>query len=438
MAEESTLPDFEPICAPISAAGGAVALVRISGRGSWGIVRQVFSPLPREIEPKRAFYGRFRHGDDGLAVFWASGSGFTGEESAELSVHGSPASVRGLLESLIAAGARSARPGEFTERAFLHGRLDLAQAEGVRAGIEAATDAQDRLAAHLRDGDVSRQLAEVEDEVVGVLAAVEASTDFSEEVGELDVPSAVRRLDRAMRLLEAMVESGRRARPAWSGLRVALIGRPNAGKSSLLNALLRADRALVTPIPGTTRDTLEERLDAAGVPVLLIDTAGLREGGDEVERLGMERTILAADSADEVLHLVDGTVGLTDEDRAIAGRLMRPTRLIRTKADLPDSRPILEEDLAVSSASGQGLEDLVRPWKDQATDLPAVLPRHGPILEAALDSIREARATLERPVPTDLAAVDLHAALRRLGEVTGRTAAPDMLDRIFRDFCIGK
>jgi tRNA modification GTPase len=378
-------------------------------------------------------------GDDGLALPFAAGSSYTGEEAVEISVHGSPASVRGLVEACLRLGARSARPGEFTLRAFMNGRLDLTQAEGVRDLVLARTDAQLRRAVLLREGAVRKLLAPARDALTGALAAVEASTDFSEEVGDIDAGAVSTMIDSALTQIGRALEGARASRVVRHGLTVVIAGEPNVGKSSLLNALVQADRAIVSAVPGTTRDTVEEEIEIDGVSVRLVDTAGLRQAGGEVERLGIERARSSMAAADGVVCVVDATRPVAAWPWAEADLVGRPSILVANKADLPEARPV-EGALSVSAKTGEGLEAVrsaFRQWVGD-TDGGLINERHVPLLEQAADAARQAMETLAQPVPADLAAVALRQALRLLGEVTGDTTPPDVIDRVFRDFCIGK
>lgn len=433
----------ETIVAPITGLGrAAVAVVRVSGPRAWEVARAVCPSLPDPVVPRQAHYGRMITGDDGLVLPFAEGGSYTGEQTAELSVHGSPASVAGVLEACRRAGARDAGPGEFTMRAFLNGRLDLTQAEAVRGLVEAQTDRQLRQAARLRDGALSAVVQRLRDQVMGGLAAVEASTDFGEEVGPVDRALWRDRVREIRRTLATLMAEAERQRLVREGIRVALVGRPNAGKSSLLNYLLRTDRALVTDIPGTTRDTIEETLEMAGVPVRLTDTAGMRQAEDAVERLGIERSRRALAEADAVWHLYDLAAGWTPEDDGIAALVgARPYLVLATKADLA-ARPAREGALRVSVVTGEGVEGLVNwvAWLagEEEADAVPLMPRHADLLRRADESLAEVERDLGLPMPDDLLAVGLGAAARVLGEVTGETTPPDVIERIFADFCIGK
>lgn len=434
------------IVAPITGPGpAAVTVVRLSGPKSFLVAAQVFNPFPENPKSHRALYGRFVTGDDGLALPFAQNHSYTGDESVELSVHGSPASVRELLEACHQAGARPAGPGEFTLRAFMNGRLDLAQAEGVRATIEAQTQTQLRFANRLREGDLTRAVLEIKDLCLTVLAMVEASVDFSEEIGDLDHAAALQTCKAADQKLDELLATESVTRLHREGAVVALVGLPNAGKSSLLNALLKQDRAIVTPVPGTTRDTLEETVELDGLLVRLIDTAGLRETPDEIERQGVERARHAASHADLVLYLFDSNQGWTPEDQTLFSEFdSRPVLEIATKSDLPQPPTLKKPNaLPVSTKNGDGLSTLIttvsRNLLDRTEEPTPLLERHYPLLRQAQESLSEAKKVFQNPnLPDDLASVALRQAIRILGEITGETAGPDLIDQIFSKFCIGK
>jgi tRNA modification GTPase len=429
----------DTIVAPITAVGGAVAVVRVSGPTAWSVGAAVFSPWPSSVESHRAVYGRYSHGDDGLALPFAQGHSYTGEESVELSVHGSLASVQALVAACLGAGARKAEPGEFTLRAFMNGRMDLTQAEGVRDSVEAKTDAQLRQANLLRDGALRDQVREIRHEVVGVLATVEASTDFSEEVGELDRGAARTCILLASAKIDGLLASEQASHLVREGASVAIVGLPNAGKSSLLNAILKSDRAIVTEVPGTTRDTIEESLSLDGLLLRLVDTAGLRDTDDPVEAIGVERSRQALSNCDFALYVYDSAVGWQAEDMALYCSVEQPALIAANKSDLVG---IAEKGVPVSCKSGNGLDQVLHALSQLvqsfAHDPGLVNARHAVSLRHAKAALSSALETLSQPVPDDLAAVDLQAAVRALGEVTGETATPDVIERVFHDFCIGK
>lgn len=430
---------LDTIVAPITAPGGAIAVVRMSGPRAWRIGREVFRRWPDVPIPRLAVYGTFSNGDDGFALPFAEGHSYTGDETVEFSLHGSQASLRTLIEDCLRLGARHAQPGEFTLRAFMFGRIDLTQAEGVRDTVCAATSAQLRQATLLREGRLYAMLEGLRDNLSGVLASVEASADFSEEIGELDRESAYERCMGVVAGIEKMLATAHAGRVVREGITIAIVGRPNVGKSSLLNRLLSADRAIVTEVPGTTRDTLEEPANLGGWACKLIDTAGMRHTADQVERLGVERTQAAMQAADVVWMLYDASEGWTEQDEELLRGMERSVTLVAHKCDL---QPLVSKGLPVSSLTGEGVNSLIASLRDfvgpVAEGSPLIARRHQPLLEQALEATLSASETLKLDVPYDLAAVELMQAIRLLGEITGETATPDMVERVFRDFCIGK
>lgn len=435
--------DFsDTIVAPITPPGrGAVAVVRLSGAEAHEIAANLCPALGEEY--RYAYYGTVKNDDgvidDGICTLFAENASFTGEAVAEISCHGSPEIVQEIVEEAIRLGARFARPGEFTERAFLNGTLDLSQAEAVREAVDSLTAAQARRATLLRSGAMFDRISEIEIEVGRAIASIEAVVDFSDEVGDLDRPSVLTTLAGASAMIEALLAGAQPSRLIRNGLRIALVGRPNVGKSSLLNALLGVDRAIVTDIPGTTRDTIEETASVRGYPVVLTDTAGLRDTEDPVEALGVARSRAAIEQADEVWLVFEAPLGITEKDRGLAESLGRDAIWVANKSDLGE----FAGDAIRASAVAEGGVSLLVDWivaKFETThEAPLANDRHEPELAAALESICQASETLTNiSVPVDLACVDLYAALDRLGRITGRTAPDEIIQRIFAEFCIGK
>ena len=421
----------------------AVAMVRLSGPEAYRIAGAVFAPF--DPEPRRAAYGRFGFGDDGIALPFPRGGSYTGEETVELSLHGGRASVDALLDACLRAGARPARPGEFTLRAFANGLLDLTQAEAVVETVEAQTAVELRAAHRNREGGLRRAVKTIRADLRALLAEVEARIDFSEELGDLDpdeVSEGARKL--SSRTLD-LLQRGTAVHLARRGRRIALVGRPNAGKSSLLNALVGHARAIVTELPGTTRDTLEETVTLGAARLVLIDTAGVRETDERVEAEGIARTFGAMEGADEIWMLVDGTRGWSPEDDAMAvgmsavGR--RPDLVVWTKKDLSPQPPLQDEPLGegesvyVSVVTGEGMDALAARYPE-SPDAPPVNDRQAAALDPAARVLREASDVPD--APPDLLAVLLREADRHLGTVLGDTVPADLLNELFSRFCVGK
>jgi tRNA modification GTPase len=332
-----------------------------------------------------------------------------------------------------------AEPGEFTLRAFMNGRIDLTQAEGVRDSVLASTDAQMRQANLLREGALRDQVREIRESVISALAAIEASTDFSEEIGDVDKVAMIERCLAQKRRIDALLETERASRIQREGAVVAIVGRPNAGKSSLLNALLQSDRAIVTDVPGTTRDTIEESFAVGGMLLRLIDTAGLRDSADAVESFGIERSLAAISNADAVIYVYDAACGWSPQDQGLYDSIMRPKIIVANKIDL-NRHP--EIGIGVSAIQGTGLacllEEMLSLLAEDEIAPPPINARHAGGLREASEALGRACEALLAPVPTDLVAVDLGVAIRALGEITGETAGVDVIERVFHDFCIGK
>ncbi len=443
----------------------AIGVIRVSGPETDAVVSRVFHPDCRktfsELEPRKLFMGQMldangRVLDGGMAVRFPGPASYTGEDTAELHCHGSPVAMGELLLALFAAGARQARPGEFTQRAFLNGKLDLTQAEAVIDLIEAESPAAARNAAMQVSGVLGRSLSAVYESLTAVASQFYAVVDYpDEDIDDLDTERLTTSLREAEELLGRLLSTWSRGRLLKSGVRTAIIGRPNAGKSSLLNALAGFDRCLVTNIPGTTRDTVEESVLCGGALLRLIDTAGIRETEDLVERLGVERSKSAVEGADLVLAVLDGTAEFTEEDGAILALASRCPHwlLILTKQDLqsegaeilhlPGEFPIPPERMiSLSSVTGQGLDTLE---SAVAALFPAGTEEAGLLLTdpRQADAVGRARAALCRGLDAlragltpDVVLADTEEAMGAIGELTGRTA--NIVSAIFSRFCVGK
>ncbi|MBS1716148.1 MAG: tRNA uridine-5-carboxymethylaminomethyl(34) synthesis GTPase MnmE [Armatimonadetes bacterium] len=413
-----------------------VAWVRLSGPDSFAIARQVLPSFA--ARPNYAEFGKYIFGEEGYAIAFEEGRSYTGEESVELSIHGALASVRALVDACLAAGARLAEPGEFTRRAFMNGRIDLSEAEAVRDTIDAATERQLRSANAQRSGALRAEIEAIEGLVIDVLAAVEASVDFSEETGPFDVPSALSKLGLAQVRTEKLLSTANTGRIVREGARIALLGRPNVGKSSLFNALLGASRAIVTAVPGTTRDTLEEGLILGGLRAVLTDTAGLRDAQDEVEKIGVGLSKEAGENADLIWFLIDAAEGPSSEDEEFLQAMQRPVLKIANKTDLA---PAPQGWLGVSATTGVGLPELIAASEAAfapVTETLTISSRHTGALLEAKESLEAAIEGLGHDSPSDLITVHLQTSLHALGELTGKTASVDILDQVFSRFCVGK
>ena len=445
----------------------AIGIVRLSGEGCFACCDRVFRaansrPFSQQ-EPRKMVFGEMldsqgRVIDQGLAVRFPGPRSYTGEDSAEFHCHGSPVVLRELLESLFAAGARQAKAGEFTRRAFLNGRLDLTQAEAVIDLIDAETAAAARNAAAQLDGGLRRVLEPIQEALLDVTSRFYSVVDYpDEDIEDIRPGQVARALDDSAAALDRLLATCRRGKVLKSGVRTAIVGRPNAGKSSLLNALAGYDRAIVTDIPGTTRDTVEESVLCGGVLLRLTDTAGIRDTEDAVERLGVERSRKAVEAADLVLAVVDGSVPMTEEDREVLRLAARAPRWIAvfSKCDLWDTKArsvgvIGRENapaasVSLSAVTGEGLERLEDAVAalfpaGEDTDSGSLLTdrRQEEAAARARDAIRRAREALAAGLTPDAILTDAEEALDALGELTGRTAREAIVSRIFSRFCVGK
>lgn len=441
--------DTDTIVAIATAAGAAgVGVVRLSGPLAGTIARAVCG---RALAPRHAHHVRFRDAegetlDDGIALRFVAPASFTGEDVVELQAHGSAPVLHALLARCVALGARMARAGEFSERAYLNGRLDLAQAEAVADLIAAADVRAARAARRSLEGDFSRRVDALADSLLAIRVHVEAAIDFADEpLDTLGGDARKQRLDHAHVQLAALLDAAERGRRLRDGLHAVIVGPPNAGKSSLLNALAGSDRAIVTDVPGTTRDLLREAIRVDGVELVLVDTAGLRDGGDAIEREGMRRArgeLATADLAIVVVDARDPRAGLA----AVAADLADLPRLVvHNKCDLLAHVPAMPAGaIAVSATAGTGLDALhaqlaafSRDGAGESEGAFTARVRHVDALVRARQALDDARGALQGEA-LDLAAEALRNAHDALGEITGRTLPDDLLGRIFATFCIGK
>ncbi|MFQ5612202.1 MAG: tRNA uridine-5-carboxymethylaminomethyl(34) synthesis GTPase MnmE [Anaerolineae bacterium] len=442
---------------------GGVGIVKLSGPEALPIAQGLFHPARplKRLRPRYLHFGQLIDPADNspvdeiLLAYMPGPHSYTRQDVVEIQAHGGLAPLQRILQLVLAAGARPAEAGEFTLRAFINGRLDLAQAEAVLDVVEAKTEAALRVATEQLGGALSARVKEVRRGLVDVLAFLEASIDFVED--EIPPQDVARPLQAASNGLEGLIASADRGLIYRQGARAAIVGKPNVGKSSLLNALLRNERAIVTDIPGTTRDTLEETINVGGVPLVLVDTAGIRAHAvDAVEHIGIERSRAALARADLALLVVDGTAAPDEGDEQIAALISsrKPALLIINKRDLPGADPGNipagfcpgSRRIFFSAASGQGLEALEAAIIDTVlggaltlADAPLVSnPRHKALLTTALGHVESALEAHGAGLSVDLVAIDVREAVEALGQITGETASEDLLNAIFSNFCIGK
>lgn len=435
---------------------GGIGIVRLSGRQA----RAIAEPMLRVIYPLAAGRARFAEVvdaetggvlDEAVVTFFEAPRSYTSEDVVEIAAHGSPVLLDYLLRQAIARGARLAEPGEFTERAFLSGRLDLTQAEAVHDLIESSTLHQARVAAQQLGGSLSRRVAPVKEKLVTLIAALEAGIDFAEDDIDL-MPDAeiVARIESVAAPLQELAGTFAYGRIVRDGLTLAIVGRPNAGKSSLFNRLVERDRAIVTATPGTTRDLVTERVSLEGIPVELIDTAGLRHATDEAESIGIAKSREAMAEADIVLLVLDATAPLHAEDEAtLREHGGRPLLVAVNKCDLTGGSPHIDgfthKAIATSALTGEGIRELraamLRLMTETAPASETALVtnvRQQQAVDAALASLAQAKQAIVASTPHEMVLLDLYESLRALDSLTGATATDDILNLIFSKFCIGK
>jgi tRNA modification GTPase len=435
---------------------GGIGVVRVSGPDALRVASSLLRPAP---EPARhATFARLidteagRVLDQVVATWFAAPHSYTGQDVVEISAHGSPVLLARIVELAIGQGARLAEPGEFTFRAYLNERLDLPQAEAVADLVDAVTPLQARAAMDQLEGTLTGTIGRIDAALFDLSARLEASLDFPDEgfhfVSRSETAETIARIRKS---LDTLAADGRAGRVIREGRTVVISGRPNAGKSSLFNALLGASRAIVTDIPGTTRDLLTERVDIDGLAITLVDTAGLRDARDTIEAEGVQRAHDARRVAALTLVVIDGSVALTDADRALAAAGDEPTLIVISKADLPRAWQTSElgiggaDAVPASSMTGAGLAALRAHIarrlsdRDDLRDPPAISNvRHLALVDDARASMERAADALADGATEELVLIDLTRARRALEEVTGRRTSGDVIDEIFRRFCIGK
>ncbi|WP_456419255.1 tRNA uridine-5-carboxymethylaminomethyl(34) synthesis GTPase MnmE [Thermovibrio sp.] len=445
---------------------GAIGIVRISGKEALRILRELFRTKKgqkrEEFEERRLYYGlvvdEFGEPiDEVLVVYMKAPKSFTGEDVVEIHSHGGIVVVRKILREVLKRGARLAEPGEFTMRAFINGKIDLVQAEAINQLIEAKSEVEAKVALRQLEGSLSKRIEEIRDKLLETKAYIEAAVDFpDEEVELLEKGKVKERLIEVKEEIERLLRSYREGRLIREGIKVAIVGRPNVGKSSLLNALLKEERAIVTEIPGTTRDVIEESITVKGIPVRLIDTAGIRETAEKVEKIGIERSIEKLKEADVILFVIDGSAGFTEEDRKIGELLSGKDNVIVVINKKDAGLKVRCRDLRewsrcveISAKSGEGIEELA----DEIVRLVLLEPeavlggeedvitseRHRELLEEAKRAVERAIKSLDEGFESpEFLSMDIDEALEKLGMIVGKVTTEDMYDIIFSRFCIGK
>ena len=473
---EAGIKGSDTIAAIASPVGvGAVAVIRMSGSDTKQILHRIFEPKGRRLPlpSHHMCYGIIRDNegrvvDEIMCTIMYGPRSYTREDLAEFYCHGGMTTVTGVLKTIYENGARPAEPGEFTKRAFLNGRIDLSQAEAVMELINAKTDLARRGVLRKLSGGLSRKIKGARDRILTWLAHIELSVDYPEHEEEAMNLAMVKEesagLIKELEDLRATAKLGDRIK---AGVPTVIVGKPNVGKSSLMNAILQEDRAIVTDMPGTTRDTLTESVTVRGVPILLTDTAGIREGLDKVEQIGVERSVEQAMSAELVLHVIDRSAPMTDEDFAVAELIEGQKKIIVfNKCDLKpwDATSLADSDIfpespsdaglpsgsaipvvEVSAKTGEGLDELYRLVEEMFLEGAVsaegdiiTQARHSYLLDGAIEHLKNAVFDIKDGIPEDIVSIDLKGAYGLLGEIIGEAVGDDVLDRIFEEFCVGK
>ena len=433
---------------------GGLGVIRISGTDARAIATKILRfPRPTDWTLWTATLADLpdvagHTVDHVIVTYFAAPRSYTAEDVVEISCHGSPVVLRYALDRACQAGARLAEPGEFTLRAYINGRIDLPQAEAVRDLIDATTLYQARIAAQQVEGSVSRRLKPVKEKLLELIALLEAGIDFAEDdISVAPTEEIVARLDPVIAAVAQLAASFAYGKLVHDGFTLAIVGRPNVGKSSLFNRLLEQDRAIVTEIPGTTRDSISETASLEGIPVRFVDTAGIRQGQDVVESLGIERSYQAMADADLTLVVIDSSAPLEEEDRELIRRAAEQGRSLvaANKCDLP-RRADPPSSVAVSAITGEGIVELRRAIVETLAPRGQIEQdggfitslRHEQLLKESHEALEQAQRAATLGIPHEMLLLDLYAALRPIDSITGATTADDILNRIFSTFCIGK
>ncbi|PMB49602.1 tRNA uridine-5-carboxymethylaminomethyl(34) synthesis GTPase MnmE [Fischerella thermalis CCMEE 5205] len=438
---------------------GSVGIVRVSGSEAIAIAKTLFHAPGRQVwESHRILYGYIRHPqtrqlvDEALLLIMQAPRSYTREDVVEFHCHGGIMAVQQVLQLCLENGARLAQPGEFTLRAFLNGRLDLTQAESIADLVGARSPQAAQAALAGLQGKLAQPIRQLRTQCLDILAEIEARIDFEEDLAPLDDKAIISEIEKISAEIAKLLATADQGELLRTGLKVAIVGRPNVGKSSLLNAWSRSDRAIVTDLPGTTRDVVESQLVVGGIPVQVLDTAGIRATEDQVEKIGVERSRSAAQAADLVLLTIDASAGWTTADQEIYAQVKhRPLILVINKIDLAAAETVqypreISQVVKTAVAQNQGIAALeaaileqVQAGKIQAADMDlAINQRQAAALVKAKTSLEQVQTTIAQQLPLDFWTIDLRGAIHALGEITGEEVTESVLDRIFSRFCIGK
>ena len=443
---------------------GGIGIIRISGEKSLDILRDIFEfgGETREIQSRRMTYGRIIDKennsiiDEVLAVYMKGPKTYTAEDVVEINCHGSVVSLRKTLELVLRKGARMAEPGEFTQRAFLNGRLDLSQAEAVIDVVKAKTDRSFDVAISQLEGGLSLKISEIRQKLLDLLVDITVNIDYpDEDIEEITYENIEQNILLIANMIEKLLSTASTGRMIREGIRIAIVGKPNVGKSSLMNGLLKESRAIVTEVPGTTRDTIEEALSIRNIPVYLVDTAGIRDTSDKVEKIGIEKSKEAFNNADFVIFIIDGSRALSIEDEQIADHLEGKKSLVLiNKCDLAraveikDVRKLVPDAdiIETSLADGSGIEEIEEFIENmvyggeisQSHSTMVNNVRHIDLLARSRDSLNDARSMTAAGQALEFIEVDVRSAYESLGEITGETVSDDIINEVFARFCLGK
>ncbi|MFN8673967.1 MAG: tRNA uridine-5-carboxymethylaminomethyl(34) synthesis GTPase MnmE [Candidatus Sericytochromatia bacterium] len=448
--------NFDTITAIATASGvGGIGIIRLSGSEALKIAKKIFK-VPNNLKSHEVIFGKIIDEqeliDSCLLIYFKAPKSFTGEDVIEFHCHGNPFILNKVLDLCIKYGARLAKAGEFTKRAFLNGKLDLTQAEAVYDLIHSKTSMSLKNANNQIEGKLSSKIKNVRDELIKTLSHIEAIIDFPDEIDDEPLSNFIPVVNKAYDLVVNLINTAEAGKIYRDGIKTAIVGKPNVGKSSLLNSLLRFDRAIVTDIEGTTRDTLEEYINIKGIPVQIVDTAGLRETSDIIEKIGIEKSFESIDKSQLVLFVADGSKNLSEEEIRILNKLEEENKsfiMVINKIDLTDNFNLnnknIENIAFISAKYNKGIEKLEELIKnlilkgktDSSLDI-NINSRHKEILYRAKESLVKSLDTINKNLPIDFLAIDIKAAIVNMGEIIGENVSEEVITEIFANFCVGK